>query len=135
MLRRVGDWGESDRLQRVDGRSDVEVWANPCIKSGDEDDGAEFLALSLFLRPAIDIRHWTEYIVAHLVHRGAFREGTFESGTRAVPARGVTTRTRAALGIIHAGITTGAGGAFPGLGQARAGNARRIRVPGSMAWS
>jgi hypothetical protein len=49
------------------------------------------------------------------------REGTFESGTRAVPARGVTTRARAAPGIIHAGTTAGAGGAVPGLGQVKGG--------------
>ena len=71
----------------------------------------------------------------YLVHGGTFREGTFESGTRAVPACGVTNRARAAPGIKHAGTTTGAGGAVPGLGQVKAGNARGIRVPGSMAWS
>ena len=63
------------------------------------------------------------------------REGTFGSGTRAVPARGVTTRARAAPGIIHAGTTAGAGGAFPGLGQETADNARRDHVPGCLAWS
>jgi hypothetical protein len=35
-----------------------------------------------------------------------------------------TVRSRAALGIMLAGTTAGAGGAFPGLGQAGAGNAR-----------
>jgi len=39
------------------------------------------------------------------------------------------------LGISHAGTTAGAGGAVPGLGQVKADNARRNRVPGSMAWS
>jgi hypothetical protein len=33
------------------------------------------------------------------------------------------------LGIILSGTTAGAGGAFPGLGQERAGNARLDRVP------
>ncbi len=64
-----------------------------------------------------------------------------------------TLRTRAASGIMLTGTTTGPGGAFPGLGQAGAGNARvRARdlcspvgatvpdrtschVPGSLAWS
>ena len=68
-----------------------------------------------------DIRHHINYIPLHLVHGGTFREGTFESGTRAVPARGVTTRARAAPGIIHAGTTAGAGGAVPGLGQVKGG--------------
>jgi hypothetical protein len=58
-----------------------------------------------------------------------------EGGAGAVPASGFANRSRAALGISHAGITTGEGGAVPGLGQVSAGNARRIRVPGSMAWS
>jgi hypothetical protein len=35
-----------------------------------------------------------------------------------------TVRSRAASGIMLTGITTGPGGAFPGLGQAGAGNAR-----------
>jgi hypothetical protein len=38
--------------------------------------------------------------------------------------RNDTVRSRAALGIMLTGITTGPGGAFPGLGQAGAGNAR-----------
>ncbi len=90
---------------------------------------------SLYWRQAIDIGHLYRYILTHLVHGGTFREGTFESGTRAVPARGVTNRSRAAPGIIHTGTTAGAGGAVPGLGQVKAGNARRIHVLGSMAWS
>ena len=73
-----------------------------------------------------------------------------ECGAR---ARTDTLRTRAASGIMLTGTTTGPGGAFPGLGQAGAGNARvRTRglcspvgasvpdrtschVPGSLAWS
>ena len=73
-----------------------------------------------------------------------------ECGAR---ARNDTLRTRAASGIMLTGTTTGPGGAFPGLGQAGAGNARvRTRglcspvgaslqdrtschVPGSLAWS
>ena len=68
-------------------------------------------------------------------------------------ARNDTLRTRAASGIMLTGTTTGPGGAFPGLGQAGAGNARvrtqglrspvgatvqdrtSCRVPGSLAWS
>ena len=42
---------------------------------------------------------------------------------------------RAALGMIPFGMTTEARGAFAGLGQERAGNARLDQVPGSMAWS
>jgi hypothetical protein len=38
--------------------------------------------------------------------------------------RGFATRAGAAPGIMRAGTTAGAGGAFPGLGQAGAGNAR-----------
>ncbi len=70
-----------------------------------------------------------------------------------MPARGFAIRSRAASGIMLAGITTGPGGAFPGLGQAGAGNARGTaqglrppvgatvpdrapcHVPGSLAWS
>jgi hypothetical protein len=64
-----------------------------------------------------------------------------------------TLRSRAASGIMLTGTTTGPGGAFPGLGQAGAGNARvraqdlcspvgatvpdrtSCHVPGSLAWS
>jgi len=71
-----------------------------------------------------------------------------------VPARGtIHSAPGAALGIMLTGTTTGPGSAFPGLGQAGAGNARvRARglclpveaglqdqtschVPGSLAWS
>ena len=72
-----------------------------------------------------------------------------------MPAGGtIHSAPRAALGIMLTGITTGLGGAFPGLGQAGAGNARLAarslsppgwgeldktmrsrRVPGSLAWS
>ena len=64
-----------------------------------------------------------------------------------------TIRSRAVPGIMLAGTTTGPGGAFPGLGQAGAGNARgtarglrppvgapvqgrtSCHVPGNLAWS
>ena len=46
-----------------------------------------------------------------------------ECGAR---ARNDTLRTRAASGIMLTGTTTGPGGAFPGLGQAGAGNARDV---------
>ncbi len=74
-----------------------------------------------------------------------------ECGAR---ARNDTVRSWAASGIMLTGTTTGPGGAFPGLGQAGAGNARlearsllppgwgeldktmrSCRVPGSLAWS
>jgi len=70
------------------------------------------------------------------------------------PAQFLAHRSRAALGIMLTGITTGPEGAFPGLGQAGAGNARlaarslsppgwgeldktmrSCHVPGSLAWS
>ena len=63
------------------------------------------------------------------------REGTPESGARAAPARGFANRSRAVPGIMLSGTTAGVWGASTGLGQARAGNARRTRVPGSLAWS
>jgi hypothetical protein len=44
-----------------------------------------------------------------------------ECGAR---GRNDTVRSRAASGIMLTGTTTGPGGAFPGLGQAGAGNAR-----------
>ena len=44
-----------------------------------------------------------------------------ECGAR---ARKDTVRSRAASGIMLSGTTAGAGGAFPGLGQVGAGNAR-----------
>ena len=60
-----------------------------------------------------------------LIERDAFGRGysrkRSESGAR---ARSDTLRSRAAPGIMRAGTTAGAGGAFPGLGQAGAGNAR-----------
>ena len=49
-----------------------------------------------------------------------------ECGAR---ARNDTLHVRAASGIMLADITTGPGGAFPGLGQAGAGNAR-VRARG-----
>jgi hypothetical protein len=63
------------------------------------------------------------------------REGTFGSGASAVLPRGFAVCAGAALGIILFGTTAEVWGASTGLGQARAGNARRNRVPGSMAWS
>ena len=50
-----------------------------------------------------------------------------------MPACGLASRARAALGIMPAGTMAGAWGASTGLGQARAGNARldpRPRKPG-----
>jgi hypothetical protein len=52
-----------------------------------------------------------------------------------VPAGGFAVRSRAAPGIMLAGITTGAWGAATGLGQECAGNAREDHVSGSLAWS
>ncbi len=43
-----------------------------------------------------------------------------------VPAGDFANRSRAAPGITHAGTMTGAGGAVPGLGQAKTGNARQF---------
>src|SRR5579863_8261689 len=72
---------------------------------------------------------------SRLAHRRAHSGCDLEGGASAVPAGGLANRARAALGISHAGTTAGAGGAVPGLGQVKAGNARGIRFPGSMAWS
>jgi hypothetical protein len=52
-----------------------------------------------------------------------------ESGASAVPAGGLANRSRAASGIMSAGITAGARGAAAGLGQASAGNARTLARP------
>src|SRR5690242_20844191 len=58
----------------------------------------------------------------------------------AVPAGGLATRARAALGIMLSGTTTGARGAVAGLGQAGAGNARskgcakRVPATSQEAW-
>ena len=60
----------------------------------------------------------------HLAHEGRRREVDLGAGARAVPAGGVMTRTRAALGIMRTGTTTGRWGASTGLGQVGAGNAR-----------
>jgi len=70
-----------------------------------------------------------------LLIEGHHSGGGPEGGASAVPAGGLAHRSRAAPGITHAGTTTGAGGAVPGLGQAKAGNSRWSHVPGSMAWS
>jgi hypothetical protein len=91
------------------------------------------IASSLLQRQPLTVTEMVTF--AYHRSRRDLSRGYFESGTRAVPARGVTIRVRAAPGIIHAGTMAGAGGAFPGLGQVKAGNARRIQVPGSMAWS
>jgi hypothetical protein len=60
-----------------------------------------------------------------------------ECGAR---ARKDTVRSRAASGIMLFGTTADAGGAFPGLGQVGAGNARLANAMatashGSLAWS
>ena len=60
-----------------------------------------------------------------LPREGAFREGTFEGRSRGgARARNDALRSRAALGITPCGTRTAAGGAVPGLGWERAGNAR-----------
>ena len=62
-----------------------------------------------------------------------YSERWSECGAR---ARNDTLRSRAASGITLTGTTTGPGGAFPGLGQAGAGNARaRARGPSLPGWS
>jgi hypothetical protein len=55
-----------------------------------------------------------------------------ECGAR---ARNDTIRDRAVSGIMPAGTTAGAGGAFPGLGQAGTGNARSANGLGLAAAS
>ena len=60
----------------------------------------------------------------HLAHEGRLREIDLEAGARAVPAGGVMTRTRAALGIMRDATTSAPWGASTGLGQVGAGNAR-----------
>jgi hypothetical protein len=52
-----------------------------------------------------------QLLSANLAHRGTTSGGRPEDGASAVPACGVTIRTRAALGIVPAGITTGLRGA------------------------
>jgi hypothetical protein len=73
----------------------------------------------------IDKRRWFGYAANSRSVQDAFGRGYSRkrsgSGAR---ARSDTLRSRAASGIMLAGITTGPGGAFPGLGQAGAGNAR-----------
>jgi hypothetical protein len=61
--------------------------------------------------------------------QGALSRCDPESGASAVPACGLANRARAASGIMSAGITTGARGAAAGLGQASAGNARKLPRP------
>ena len=56
-------------------------------------------------------------------------------GASAVLPRGLATRAGAALGIIPFGTTAEAWGSATALGRDRAGNARLIFDPGSMAWS
>jgi hypothetical protein len=63
----------------------------------------------------------------------AFLETIPETERVRFPRAGFVTRSRAASGIMLSGIMTGAWGAATGLGQAKTGNARRIRVPGSLA--
>jgi hypothetical protein len=58
-----------------------------------------------------------------------------QCGASAVLPRGLATRAGAASGIIPFGITAEAWGAATALGRDRAGNARLIFDPGSMAWS
>jgi hypothetical protein len=76
----------------------------------------------------------------YLAQSDAARQACQVAAARAVPARGLATRSRAALGIKPPSTTTRAQGAVAGLGQAGAGNAAQrtaqnvVRhVPGSMA--
>ena len=73
---------------------------------------------------AFDIRPYIRLKPKHLAHRRAHSGCDPEGGVRAVPAGGLANRSRAASGIMSAGITAGARGAAAGLGQASAGNAR-----------
>ena len=61
---------------------------------------------------------------ANLLIDGHIPDAILKVEQGAVPADGLANRSRAAPGIKHAGTTTGAGGAVPGLGQVEAGNAR-----------
>ena len=83
----------------------------------------------------LDFRPHFSYWLSISLIEGSLREGTFGSGASAVLPRGLATCAGAALGIILFGTTAEAWGASTGLGQEKAGNARRNRVPGSMAWS
>jgi hypothetical protein len=53
---------------------------------------------------------------SNLAHEGRLWEVDLKAGASAVPAGGVTTRTRAALGIMLTGTRTGLWGAATGLG-------------------
>jgi hypothetical protein len=78
---------------------------------------------------AFDIRPHIGLKAKHLAHRRAHSGCDPEGGVRAVPAGGLANRSRAASGIMSAGITAGARGAAAGLGQERAGNARELPRP------
>jgi hypothetical protein len=71
----------------------------------------------------------------NLAHRGTHSGCDPQCGASAVLPRGLATRAGAASGIIPFGITAEAWGAATALGRDRAGNARLILDPGSMAWS
>jgi hypothetical protein len=47
----------------------------------------------------VDNRHRFDYMIANLAHEGRRREVDLTAGASAVPAGGVTNRSRAALGI------------------------------------
>ena len=84
----------------------------------------------------LDSCHRIEYMTLSRSVKDAFGRGysrmRSECGAR---ARTDTLRTRAASGIMLTSTTTGPGGAFPGLGQAGAGNARvRARGPSLPGW-
>jgi hypothetical protein len=78
---------------------------------------------------AFDIRPDIGLKPNHLAHRRAHSGCDPEGGVRAVPAGGLANRSRAASGIMSTGITAGARGAAAGLGQASAGNARKLPRP------
>jgi hypothetical protein len=82
-------------------------------------------AISLVL----DSPHKISISPPQFAHRGAHSGCDPESGASAVPACGLANRARAASGIMSAGITAGARGASAGLGQASAGNARKLPRP------
>jgi hypothetical protein len=82
-------------------------------------------AISLVLDTPRKISIWPH----QFAHRGAHSGCDPDCGASAVPACGLANRSRAASGIMSAGITTGARGASAGLGQASAGNARKLPRP------
>ena len=82
---------------------------------------------------SIDIRHRINYIIIHPLSRRTPSGGKPKGGSGCGAREWLSMLLPGGLGIHVSWDYDRGGRCFPGLGQAKAGNARSDRVPGSLA--